>query len=487
MKDDLGYDKTSIESIFKYSQKLIGHSLRELVSKEEQETSTLQGQGKGGLGQMIEELFFHYPINSDPAPDFKEVGMDLKATGLKKLASGDLQIKERLVCDMIDYETVILEPFEKSLFYLKCQLMLLIFYLYEKGVSKWDLRYIFTVVWKIPEKDLLIIRHDFEVIVNKIRDGKAHLLSEGDTEYLAACRKGQKDDKLRKQPNSDILAHKRAFSLKPAYMRTILNYVKQQGKMAVSNLDIEHDRTPLEIVSTSELKANSFEDIILDRFKPFYGKSYLEICQDLKVQPSKSKNRIAIIANTIAANGHQGFMQNNVDNSEEFQKSGIRLKTITSFSNGRVKEDTSFENIDYEEIYDEDEWIDSRLYELFTSRFLFVQFQQPNNETQQDFDLNNLKLKCVFFWTMPPEDIETAKDYWQNIRNCVLSNNIDPQHFWNKGMHNKFHVRPKGRNAADLTKNPNGGTARKYCYWFNSEYVTNIIKQLEKENCINEK
>jgi hypothetical protein len=102
--EQLGYDKTNIASIFEYSQKLIGHSLRELVSEEEQQASNLQGQGKGGLGQMIEDLFFHYPINSDPVPDFREVGMDLKATGLKKLMSGELQIKDWLVSNIIDYE-----------------------------------------------------------------------------------------------------------------------------------------------------------------------------------------------------------------------------------------------------------------------------------------------------------------------------------------------------------------------------------------------
>ena len=78
--------------------------------------------------------------------------------------------------------------------------MLLIFYLYEKGVSKWDLRYIYTVIWQLPEKDLLIIRQDFETIVNKIKKGETHELSEGDTDYLAACRKGQKGEKPRKQP-----------------------------------------------------------------------------------------------------------------------------------------------------------------------------------------------------------------------------------------------------------------------------------------------
>lgn len=477
--EQLGYDKTSIASIFAYSQKLIGHSLRELVSEEEQNASNLQGQGKGGLGQMIEELFFHYPINSDPAPDFREAGMDLKATGLKKLVSGELQIKERLVCDMIDYETVVNETFETSLFYIKCHIMLLIFYLYEKNVSKWDLRYIYTAIWKLPEKDLLIIRHDFEVIVEKIRRGEAHLLSEGDTEYLAACRKGQKGDKLRKQPYSDILAPKRAFSLKPAYMRTVLEYIKQQGKPAVSNMELPHMEQGL--VTTAELRNHSLEDILLNRFKPFYGLNYLEICKALNILPSKAKNRIAIVANMIAANGLQGLKYNSIDNAEEFQKSGIRLKTLTSFSNGRIKEDTSFENIDYEEIYNEEEWLDSRLYELFTSRFLFVQFQQPAGEAQKEFNLDRLQLKRVFFWTMPPQDIDTAEEYWQNIREHVLKDEIDPKYFWNKKMHRKFHVRPKGRNAADLTYNPNGGTARKYCYWFNSEYVTNIVNQQENE------
>lgn len=185
----LGYDKTSIASIFEYSKKLIGHSLRELIEEDKIKESKLQGQGKGGLEQMIESLFFNYPINSDPGPDFKEAGLELKGTGLKRLASGELQIKERLVCDMIDYTTVVNQSFEDSLFYIKCQIMLLIFYLYEKDVSKWDLKFIYTVLWKFPEKDLIIIKHDFDTIVEKIRKGEAHLLSEGDTNIWGLAEK----------------------------------------------------------------------------------------------------------------------------------------------------------------------------------------------------------------------------------------------------------------------------------------------------------
>ena len=153
------------------------------------------------------------------------------------------------------------------------------------------------------------------------------------------------------------------------------------------------------------------------------------------------------------------------------------MKTVTSFSNGRVKEDTSFENIDYYEIVSNDNWYESRLYELFTSRFLFVVFQQPKNEFQRDLCLDRLQLKQVFFWTMPTKDIDIAEQYWEDIKRHVGNNEIDAKYFWNKSKHSKFHVRPKGRNAADLAPNPNGGMAKKYCYWFNSEYVTEIINQ----------
>ncbi|MBR3725652.1 MAG: hypothetical protein IKN11_09730 [Bacteroidales bacterium] len=475
MSNTLPYNRNDMYSIFEYSKKLLGHSLREVVGSEAIGSSKLQGKGKGGLEQMLEQLFFQYPINSDPGPDFKEAGLELKGTGLKRLVSGELQIKERLVCDMIDYNLVVNETFEDSLFYIKCRIMLIIFYLYEKDVSKWDLKFIFSVLWKLPEKDLLIIRHDFEVIVDKIRRGEAHLLSEGDTEYLGACRKGQKGDSPRRQPFSDIPAPKRAFALKPAYMRTILEYIKQQDKAAVSNITTKE--TALGAVTVDELRGNSFENIIIERFKPYYGLSYLEICQRLNVTPSLSKNRIAIVSNIIATEGNDELKTCNINDSEEFQKSGIRMKTVTSFSNGRVKEDTSFENIDYYEIVSNDNWYESRLYELFTSRFLFVVFQQPKNEFQRDLCLDHLQLKQVFFWTMPTKDIDIAEQYWEDIKMHVDNNEIDAKYFWNKAKHSKFHVRPKGRNAADLAPNPHGGMAKKYCYWFNSEYVTEIINQ----------
>lgn len=62
----------------------------------------------------------------------------------------------------------------------------------------------------------MIIRKDYDTIITKIRNGQAHTLSEGDTMYLGACRKGQKGESLMPQHNSETGAPRRAWSLKTA-------------------------------------------------------------------------------------------------------------------------------------------------------------------------------------------------------------------------------------------------------------------------------
>lgn len=82
-------------------------------------------------------------------------------------------------------------------------------------------------------KDLLIIKQDYDVIINKISKGLAHTLSEGDTMYLGACRKGQKGDSLMPQHGNEQGAPRRAWSLKTAYMRTVLAEVKRGTRLAL--------------------------------------------------------------------------------------------------------------------------------------------------------------------------------------------------------------------------------------------------------------
>ncbi len=459
----LPYDKTSAESIFEYSKQLLGKTLRDFVW-DGYETK----RGKGGIGQMVENIFFYLETNSNPSSDFSEAKLELKCTPLKNAKDNSLLIKERLVCNIINYFTVVNEDFEHSHFYLKCQLMLILFYLHQNDFDKLDFQFLYSLLWQIPEKDLLIIRHDYKVIVDKIKHGKAHELSEGDTLYLGACRKGQKGEPLKKQPfNTERDAPQRAFCLKTAYMRTILSFVLSSGKNAISNVPgIKQELVPL-----SALRSESFEDIILKRFSPYLHKQYRFIAGikgvDLTNEP---KNKFAIIANSIVASEKCA----NVNRSEEFIKAGLTMKTIRVQANGNIKEAMSFENIDYIEVAECDDWFDSRLYELFSSRFMFVVFREKHLK-EGDYELDD-----VFFWTMPQKDLDWAENYWKHIKDMVLANQISEDYWWKAVDKKKFHVRPKAQKASDTAPTPFGNRAKKFCYWFNNDYVREIIDNRNK-------
>ena len=461
----LPYDKASAFSIFEYSKELLGKTLRDFVWE-----GYAPRKGKGGLGQMVENIFFYLETNSNPSSDFSEAGMELKCTPLKKNKQDDYLIKERLVCNMINYCSVVNEDFEHSHFYLKCQLMLLLFYLHQSNIDNLDFEFIYSVLWKLPEKDLLIIRHDYEVILDKIKHGKAHELSEGDTMYLGACRKGQKGDSLMKQPfNADVDAPRRAFSLKMAYMRTVLDFVVRSGKNAVSNVS----GAKSELVSKKLLKTHSFDDILLNRFKPYMNMPFEKIAKKKNVNLSNNpKSKFAMIANAIAASTKCA----NVNRSEEFLKAGLTMKTIRVQASGIIKEAMSFENIDYIEVAECDEWTDSRLYELFSSRFMFVIFKEQN-EGKGDYHLYD-----VFFWTMPQQDLDCAEVYWNHIKENILADRISEEYWWKGTDKKKFHVRPKAQKATDLVPTPNGKWAKKFCYWFNNEYVREIIEKRHEAN-----
>ncbi len=480
MKEDIlnyeSFDRNNPLSIYDFSQSLIGNSLHSLFG----EIAVMQHRkGKGGLGQMVEELFFKYDVNSNREADFADAEVELKCTPLLKSKSdGSYRIKERLVCTMIDYFELVNTKFEDSHLIAKCRLMLLLFYLHVADTNIYDFQFLFRVLWKLPEKDLILIKKDYDVIADKVRKGEAHLISEGDTLYLGACRKGQKGDAPQKQPYSDIKANKRAFSLKPAYMRYILNHVIESGTDHYTNYSAP-EHIDYELVSHAELNTNTFEQIILRRFDDYKGLDYLQICKKLDIVPYQAKNKYADVAALIASKGKS----KRLSTSEEFIKSGIIMKTLRLRDNGMPRESMSFKNINYQEIFDNDEWIDSELYELFTNRFLFVVFKPVkgksitihNNSTEKDISEISFILDKVFFWTMPPDILEQARQYWLHIRKNVLTNNINLSAFWNIADHKLFHVRPKAGKKTEMTLNPNGGKAEKYCYWFNADFVKQII------------
>ncbi len=199
----LPYDKTDKKSIIAYAKQLKGKTLRE---KCDVSIETHTYSGKGNLGQILEDFYFFYKPNSNAEPDFPEAGLELKLTPLKQLKNDEYRSKERLVLNIINYLEVVKQDFETSSFWKKNANLLLLFYLHSAGGDVLD--YVIKLVegWSYPSTDLEIIKQDWELIQQKIKNGKAHELSEGDTFYLGACTKGGKGGNYRKQPNSDIEA-----------------------------------------------------------------------------------------------------------------------------------------------------------------------------------------------------------------------------------------------------------------------------------------
>lgn len=470
------YNAKDAASIFAYSKGLLHKSLAEAVKEINPhiDISEIEFKGKGGLGQLVEKYFYGYEPNSSPEPDFPEAGVELKTTPLKKDVNANYLIKERLVCDMIDFCEIVKYSFEESLFYKKSLLMLIIFYLHVNGKHIRDLKFIYSVLWQLKDKDLVIIKHDYEVIVDKIKQGKAHELSEGDTMYLAACRKGQKDDSLREQPYSPIKAPKRAFSLKPAYMRTILEFVKNSNSDMATNTDI--DIRYQELVSKEDLNDKSFEEILIERIMRFKNWDYKQIAQflNLRITPHE-KSKYARIVKRILSDKLNDF-----DDAEEIHKAGIIVKTIRVSSYGHIKESMSFENINYQEYLDVNNWIDSRWYEIITSRFMFVIFREEESSSTEWIDEKRYVLDKVLFWTMPEKDIQIAEEYWENIKTNVESDTLEDNDntFWKMSDNKFFHVRPKARNTLEKCASPiSGKKVPKKAYWFNNKYIEKIIEQ----------
>lgn len=464
------YDETNPISIETYAKKLIGKSFADVCEQDDiakamvvremtnYEAKHENKKRKGGLGELIEERFFHYQANNDARPDFDKAGVELKVTPYKKNKNGTLVAKERLILTMIDYFSVVNEVFEDSHMWQKARLILLVYYLYQQEIkNRLDYRIGYVKLFAPPEQDIKIIAHDFEVIVEKIRNGKAHELSEGDTLYLGAAPKAATSKDRRKQPFSDELAKPRAFAFKSSYMTYVLNNYIIPGKNTYEPI----------IKGNAE---ESFEDYVVSKIDEYYNKSVAELCDlfDVKFQ-KKPKNLEAMLAYRIL--GIKG------NHAEEFEKANVVVKTIRIAENNKIKENMSFPTFKFKELVKE-EWEDSTFGNyLRETRFLFVVYK---------FDQQGeLRLKGCQFWNIPYDDLEgNVKLVWERTQKILCEglkvekrNGKNYNNFPKSTENPVCHVRPHGQNSKDTYELPDGRQYPKQCFWLNNSY---ILSQLDK-------
>ena len=457
MKKRRLYNKQEIEII---SKSAIGKSIEDIM-KEEVVTIDNSGVNKGGLGQLVEQYLFGIQNNSESEPDFMPAGIELKVTPYKQIKGGKLSAKERLVLNIINYIDEWKNDFKDSHFWFKNNTIQLLWYLWEPNKDNKKFKITHEKLLELAKnEDLEQIEEDWNYIIQKIKDGKAHEISEADTMYLGACTKGANASSKREQPFNDILAMQRAFCFKTSYMTQLVR--KYIGDYS----DVE------KVLKETKDTFSQYVSEVVNKYK---GKSQKELMKEFKID-SKAKNINSMLISRMFN------VKSKLTDTEEFQKANIIPKTIRIEGNGRIKESISFPAFKYTELTKQN-WEDCDLREqLETTKYMFFVFKKVHKE----YIFKGIKL-----WNMPETDIESSvMEMWKKTYNAVstgnivksITNGIRKTNFPGMSENEVCHVRPHGRNAKDTAPLPvadkltGANKYTKHCFWINNSYIKNVLK-----------
>src|SRR5690625_2783127 len=218
----------SIEEVHLHAKKAVNKKVKEIVNPDT--VANYNPKNKGWVGNSIESDWFGIPNNSKKEADFPNLNLELKVTPIRHTKNG-WSAKERLVLNIFDFHDEYKRTFDKASFIEKANLMELMYYEFIKvtNARKFCIKTVKIFNLRdLPEEDKLIIEQEWNLIIDKINEGKAEELSDSLTKYLRATTKGSKTEKnMTTQPFSDTKAHRRSFTLKGSYMtelaRKIMN------------------------------------------------------------------------------------------------------------------------------------------------------------------------------------------------------------------------------------------------------------------------
>ena len=456
-------DYKTKEDVVSQAETILHKSLREIMPSEsvvaiEKELEKYKSSRKGYLGDLVEQYVFGLENNGRPEADFYIAGVELKTTPLKRHAKNEFAAKERLVFSMIDYDKIVQEKWETSSFLQKNSMLLLMFYLYLENTSILDYEFKFIhlleLLKDISAQDVEQIKKDWQFIVDKIKRGEAHLLSEGDTYYLGACTKAKNSRVLREQPRSRQPAKPRAFSLKQTYLNFLI-----QSKLLGKEVDADS-------IYDGESTEKTIEEVISDKFKKFIGKTDTQIAASLRWEPGiKSKNFKRLLVNRILT----GTGSNNI---EELEKSNVTLKVLTLEHTGTLKESLSFPAFDYKDLVTQS-WYDDEVEtmsdfhaQLEMNKFLFVVFQKIKGSDE-------IILKKIKFWNFPMQDLAEAERVFDKTIDCINSGRYEDLPKMSESA--VAHVRPHAKDASDTLETPQHTREIKRCFWLNSKYIQKTL------------
>lgn len=457
------YDKTDRDSILQYAAKLTGHSLSEFADILDEDDPI---HAKGYFGQALETGYFFLDNNSSPLPDFPEAGLELKSTPMKEVKRG-LVSKERLILGIINYMEVNEEGCWKKVFGKKSEDLLIVFYRHVPGVPYYEYRIIKVTEWTFPEEDLRIMKEDWNVIERYILEGKAEQLSEGLTNYLAACTKGVGHGKdLRQQPFSDVKAKQRALSLKSSYVNRIFKGSTDLSEVVFKERVVSKSKKTKKQDDTQNLfeevwdESTTFEESVIQKMSRYVGMKCGEIEKSVGTLNPESKSYYAYLSRYML-----GVKTRDI---REFCNADIALKTIRLNTKNKSKESMSFPFFDFKEVAEQD-WDDSDFQEQLDKKFFFAVFRMTDAGNK---DKRNAEFLGAFFWTIPYADMLEAEKVWTRTKNLIIQGDYD--NFPRKSQSRVAHVRPHAKDKTDTIEGPDGKQHLKKCFWLNWDYITQV-------------
>ena len=366
-----------------------------------------------------------------------------------------------------------LDDFYSTHLWKKCSKILLLFYnglIPGATMADYIIEKVFLFEWF--EEDMEVILEDYKRITEKIKQGKAHELSESDGNYLSTCTKGAgKGKDFRSQPFSDEPAKQRAWELKSSYMTYLINN------------KIFNQKEQESVVATAKGEKKTFTEIISEKILAYKGMTEAELYEKFDINPKAKGKNSTLVRKIIGLTG-------DIEKTQEFQKANMNLRVIRVNKDGLPKEDSPFKTYNFKELVANGEWEESQPYlEICNKRFLFVVFKEVSPKV---FVLDRVK-----FWGVPDRQIDEVKRVWQETRQ-ILFNGVQltqngnkvstnfPQSKVNKVVFTKIHaqntlyeIEPghfigKGKES-DTDVLPDGRRITKHSFWMPKKFLKEVL------------
>lgn len=434
----------TIEELLNYTEAIKGKTFKEIDTKHLLDNTTNLKRNKGILGHVVESGFYKYPINSDPQADFDKIGVELKVTGYKKNMKGEKSAKERVSLSKIDFNKIVNEEYEYSKLIYKNRKILFIWYFYEKGKDIGDFLITDYQLYDMGQ-DEETFKNDFYIIKQKVKDGRAHELSEGDTSYLGACTKARTSKDRTTQPYSDIPAKPRAYSLKNSYMSGILNSI---------GTTITFD--------TNEFK--TVEEYVLSKLRHYIGKTQLEILEE--VSGRTYSERIPKNINKMITDLIIGKDDELEEKHDLFKKTSHIIKNSPITPKGTYRERMSFRNLTLSEF--EETWEDS-YWKLFfdETTILNILWKEPKSGSKNGERILEGVNRIIF----NDDDLDSMEMTYNMVKEAIEREDVSLLPYPNSFDNQILEIGPKGQKSDDAYNTFFNKDTTKTCFFLNKEIL----------------